>query len=96
MSDTTKREEQQRILRELYLVRSAGFDQAERYYANGMISRRTWEVFCYLWVWSAPRFYGFPGARQDAFVKAHGMAALGNKIQRTKKRAAKLAKRGAP
>ena len=49
---------------------------AEYYWRIGHWSDDEWEAYMYVWTWSAPRFSGTPGRKQDEYAAKFGMEAL--------------------
>ena len=66
------------------LVRCNSFAEAERMFLEGRIGARCWEAYCRVWSWTAARFGGRAGERQEAFWAKHGKAAFYAKVNKTR------------
>jgi len=56
--------------------------QAEHFVGNGLISHATFEAYCRVWRWLAPRFGGDAGLQHERFWNQHGKVAYYARINR--------------
>lgn len=66
------------------LIANYSFDMVERMYYNGQITQLTFEAYCRVWDWIAPRFGGVTGAKQEAYWKHRGKEAYKAKMNRVR------------
>jgi len=48
------------------------FAEAEEMYNSGQISQRAWDQYTNIWCWSASRYSGISGYKQDQYCKKFG------------------------
>lgn len=67
-----------RVSNRAFLARVAGLtpETAERGLHQGTVSQDDYDRWSRLWTWSACRFSGIAGARQEAFYRCRGSEAL--------------------
>lgn len=61
------------------------YDWAVRYLHEGRITQRTFDWYCLLWDWAAPRFSGSAGYKQERFYEKMGQVAYDRRIARVKR-----------
>lgn len=66
------------------LIRNYSFNQVESMLYNGQIGQLTFEAYCRVWEWIAPRFGGIPGWKQDCYWKTQGKDRFVAKINRVR------------
>jgi hypothetical protein len=71
-----------RLAKEITHLINLSYNDAERRYSNGGMSQRQWMIYCLFWDWSAARFSGGAGLRQEHLYRRRGPEALDRRILR--------------
>ena len=66
-------------------LQSDSFDTAQRKYRAGSVSEADYRWYCFFWSWTAPRFSGAIGDRQERAYKRLGKEAYFRRFERARK-----------